>query len=71
MNFRLARNLFLNLCQFDSIMRYATFEALKHPWITRNSLDQIPLTILQKYNRKKLVKSFKEVSSNILNIVHF
>ena len=40
----LARDLFVKLCSYPASERYDARQALKHPWITRTSADEIPLT---------------------------
>ena len=51
----------MNLCSSEIDDRYTTIESLKHPWITRELTDKIPLTIFQKYKAKSSIKKFKEV----------
>jgi len=41
---RLARDFFVKLCSYPASQRYDARQALKHPWITRTSDDEIPLT---------------------------
>ena len=55
----LARNLFLKLCKFEPFSRYGTFKALKHPWITRSEKGQIPLTLVDEYEKIDKIKQFK------------
>ena len=57
----LARNLFLKLCKFEPIFRYPINKALSHPWITRSSKSQIPLTIYEEYNKNDKIKTFKQL----------
>ena len=35
--------LYKKLLTFNFLERYTAFQALKHPWITRNSTDDVPL----------------------------
>ena len=52
----LAKNLNHKLCEPNPSWRYSASLANKHPWITRNPNDEIPLTfneILNKNNSKK------------------
>jgi serine/threonine protein kinase len=42
--FRLAKDFFNKLCSYPPSERYDAKSALKHPWITGNSKDEIPLT---------------------------
>ena len=55
----LARNLFLKLCKFEPILRYGTYRALKHPWITRSTSSEIPMTLLEEYSKFDKIKTFK------------
>ena len=53
-------NLLKKLLELNPSWRYNAFEASKHPWITRNIKDEIPLTsneILNKFNNKKNAKN--------------
>ena len=59
----LARNLFLKLCKHQAFFRYETYKALKHPWITRMSNSQIPLTLIDEIERDDKIKSFKSLLS--------
>ena len=52
----MAKNLFFKLCEPNPSWRYSANLAMKHPWITRNPKDEIPLTfneILNRINSKK------------------
>ena len=52
----MAKNLNHKLCEPNPSWRYSANLAIKHPWITRNPNDEIPLTfneILNKNNSKK------------------
>ena len=52
----MAKNLNYKLCEPNPSWRYSASLAIKHPWITRNPNDEIPLTfneILNKNNSKK------------------
>ena len=55
----LARNLFLKLCKYDPFFRYECNKALKHPFITRNPNDKIPLMLVDEFERKDKIKQFK------------
>ena len=65
----LARNLFLKLCKFEPIFRYQAYKALNHPWITRSSKSQIPLTILEEYNKSDKIKTFQTLLSSVVSLV--
>ena len=52
----MAKNLNQKLCEVNPSWRYSANLAIKHPWITRNPHDEIPLTfneILSRNNSKK------------------
>ena len=52
----MAKNLMHKLCEPNPSWRYSASLAIKHPWITRNPNDEIPLTfneILNRNNSKK------------------
>ena len=57
----LARNLFLKLCKFEPIFRYTTIKALIHPWITRSTKSQIPLTVYEEFNKNDKIITFKQL----------
>lgn len=59
----------MNLCQINPISRYTTFESLKHPFVTRDIKDKIPLTHLQKYEKKKKISNFKNVRLKIYKML--
>jgi serine/threonine protein kinase len=65
----LARNLFLKLCKFESIFRYEAYKALDHPWITRSTKSQIPMTILEEYNKSDKIKTFQALLSSVVSLV--
>ena len=65
----LARNLFLKLCKFEPIFRYEVYKALNHPWITRSTKSQIPLTILEEYNKSDKIKTFNALLSSVVSLV--
>ena len=53
----MAKNLIFKLLEPNPSWRYNAAQAIKHPWITRNKNDEIPLTfneILNKSNMKKV-----------------
>jgi calcium/calmodulin-dependent protein kinase I len=45
----LAQNFLQRLSKKDYDQRYSVGEALKHPWITRNLDDEVPLSIHESY----------------------
>ena len=64
----LARNLFLKLCKYEPIFRYEIFKALNHPWITRCTKSQIPMTILEEYNKSDKIKTFHALLSSVVSL---
>ena len=55
----MAKHLILKLLETNPSWRYTGLQAIKHPWITRNKEDEIPLTfneLLIKSNYKKILK---------------
>ena len=55
----MAKHLLLKLLEPNPSWRYNASQALKHPWITRNKNDEVPLTfneLLHKSNMKKIGK---------------
>ena len=65
----LARNLFLKLCKFETMFRYEPYKALNHPWITRCTKSQIPMTLLEEYNKSDKIKTFKNLLSTPLALI--
>ena len=65
----LARNLFLKLCKYDPNFRYEPFKALKHPWITRSKYSEIPMTILEEYNKIDKIINFKAMLSTSIALI--
>ena len=62
----LARNLFLKLCKFEPILRYGTYKALNHPWITRSTNSEIPMTLLEEYSKCDKIKTFNSLLSSFI-----
>jgi hypothetical protein len=55
----MAKHLILKLLEPNPSWRYTGAQAIKHPWITRNKEDEVPLTfneILAKSNNKKILR---------------
>ena len=65
----LARNLFLKLCKFETMNRYEPYKALNHPWITRSTKSQIPMTIIEEYNKSEKIKIFRGLVSTPLALI--
>ena len=57
----MAEHLFLKLVVTDPLHRYSTENSLKHPFITRIKLDDIPMTYLESCNQRSIKIKFKEV----------
>ncbi len=64
----LARNLFLKMCKFEYKKRYESHKILVHPWITRVLSSTIPLTMMETFMKKDLIKLFKNVFSLNFNM---
>jgi calcium-dependent protein kinase len=62
----LARNLFLKMCKFNKQYRYDCFKCLKHPWITRNPRNDIPMTLIESCLRNNMIDKFKSVEFFII-----
>ena len=61
----MAKHLIHKLCEPNPSWRYSANLAIKHPWITRNPNDDIPLTfneILNRNNNKKNANAFIMIS---------
>jgi serine/threonine protein kinase len=60
----LAKDLIKKMTDYSPFYRYSIDQALKHPWITRNNDDKIPLTYLEMiehadcHDKLKLVKFY-------------
>ena len=65
----LARNLFLKLCKYEPNYRYEVYKALNHPWITRSTKSQIPMTILEEYNKSDKINTFHSLLSSVVSLV--
>ena len=60
----MAKHLIFKLLEPNPSWRYNASQAYKHPWITRNKYDEVPLTfneILHKSNMKKVGKNLFSV----------
>ena len=65
----LARNLFLKLCKYEPLFRYEPYKALRHPWITRSVKSQIPMTLLEEYNKSEKIQIFKALLTSTMALV--
>ena len=57
----MAKNLNQKLCEVDPSWRYSANLAIKHPWITRNPNDEIPLTFNEILNRNSNRKNWNNL----------
>jgi serine/threonine protein kinase len=60
----MAKHLILKLLEPNPSWRYTAAQAIKHPWITRNKNDEVPLTfneLLKNSNSKKIAKDLFNV----------
>ena len=57
----MAKNLNQKLCEVNPSWRYSANLAIKHPWITRNPHDEIPLTFNEILNRNNSKKNFNNL----------
>ena len=60
----MAKHLLLKLLEPNASWRYTGAQAIKHPWITRNKNDEVPLTfneLLTKSNNRKIAKDLFNV----------
>ena len=60
----MAKHLILKLLEPNPSWRYTASQAIKHPWITRNKNDEVPLTfneLLKNSNSKKIAKDLFNV----------
>ena len=65
----MAEHLFLKLVEVYHLQRYTAEEALKHPFITRNHLDLVPLTYLDNINLKDSHKKMKSVRLSLFRLL--
>lgn len=67
---KMAKLLVFKLLESNPSRRYTADKILKHPWITRDAYDGIPLTYHESWKRRSLTKNFTEVIiRNKINIV--
>ena len=57
----MAKNLNHKLCEVNPSWRYSANLAIKHPWITRNPNDEIPLTFNEILNRNNSKKNWNNL----------
>ena len=56
----LAQNLFLKLTNIQAHQRYTAKDALKHPWITRKQMDNIPKSFMEKMTNMEYETNLKQ-----------
>ena len=57
---KMGEDLLKKMLEIEPTIRISAKNALKHPWITRNLLDPIPLNLYQQINKYKILKKFRE-----------
>ena len=57
----MAKSLNQKLCEVNPSWRYSANLAIKHPWITRNPNDEIPLTFNEILNRNNSKKNWNQL----------
>jgi serine/threonine protein kinase len=62
----LARNLFLKMCKFSKDLRYDCYKCLRHPWITRNHNNDIPITLIESCLRNNMIEKFRSVYNYLI-----
>jgi hypothetical protein len=60
--FRFAKDFICRLCKLSSLQRYDAKRALKHPWITRNLHEKIPLTRIEEMQQQDAHHTFARVT---------
>ena len=63
----MAKHLIFKLLEPNPSWRYNAVQACKHPWITRNKNDEVPLTFNEILNKSNM----KKVGINLFSIVLF
>jgi len=58
----MAKHLNKKLCEVNPSWRYSANLAMKHPWITRNPNDEIPLTFNEILNRNNSKKNLNQIA---------
>ncbi len=58
----MANHLVSKLLEISPSKRYIAHQVLKHPWITRNKYDKIPMTYLETMQARTLKNKFLNVS---------
>lgn len=61
--------LLMKLLESNTSKRYTADKVLKHPWITRNPIDDIPKTYLETMRIRTLKNKILNVTINFLKIL--
>ncbi len=64
--FRMAYLLIMKLLEPNTSKRYTADKVLKHPWITRNPIDEIPKTYLETMR----IRTLKNKIKNVINYIN-
>ena len=67
----MAKNLNQKLCEVNPSWRYSANLAIKHPWITRNPNDEIPLTFNEILNRNNSKKNWNNLIMICIFLNHY
>ena len=67
----MAKNLNHKLCEPNPSWRYSASLAIKHPWITRNPNDEIPLTFNEILKRNNSIKNANTLIMISIFLNHF
>lgn len=49
------------MCKVNKNQRYEINKCLKHPWITRNADQGLPVTMMESYIKRDIIKNAKNV----------
>ena len=64
----MAKHLILKLLEPNPCWRYTASQALKHPWITRNKNDEVPLTFNEILNKTNIQKVGRGILGSLIFI---
>jgi serine/threonine protein kinase len=67
----LAKNLIEQLCSLKPSSRYNVDQALRHPWITGNPNDEIPMTSIGKVTQAMVNFELDDKLRRMVNLVAF
>jgi len=67
----MAKHLNKKLCEVNPSWRYSANLAMKHPWITRNPNDEIPLTFNEILNRNNSKKNLSQMTMICIFLNYF